>query len=95
MFQLQVLFTFLQSGRQSVYNPALLVSALKLDSTEQQDAQEFSKLFLSLLDHEFQKQGSQSTEDGSPDLSTLVEDQVRSRYNRSVEIDVSYVSLLI
>jgi hypothetical protein len=78
LFQLQVLFTFLQSARQAVYNPLPLVNSLNLDTGEQQDAQEFSKLFLNLLDHEFQKQGLlQEREDGSPDLSTLVEDQVR------------------
>jgi ubiquitin C-terminal hydrolase len=83
LFQLQVLFTFLQSARQAVYNPLPLVNSLNLDTGEQQDAQEFSKLFLNLLDHEFQKQGLQEREDGSPDLSTLVEDQVRSRISVS------------
>lgn len=76
LYQLQVLFTFLQTAQQAVYNPISLVTSLKLDTGEQQDAQEFSKLFLNLLDHEFQKQGSRAAQDGSPDVSKLVEDQV-------------------
>jgi hypothetical protein len=60
-----------------VYNPEALVSALKLDKGEQQDAQEFSKLFMSLLDHEFKKQGlKRAAEGGSPDVAKLVQTQV-------------------
>ena len=51
--------------------------ALKLDSSEQQDAQEFSKLFMSLLDHEFKKQAKKlSAEGGDPAVAKLVSNQV-------------------
>ncbi|GAA5941088.1 uncharacterized protein JCM15063_000644 [Sporobolomyces koalae] len=78
LFQLQVLFAFFQTSKQAVYDPTPLVNSLELDQTEQQDAQEFSKLFLSLLDHEFQKQGSkqQSNGDNSKlDVGNLVQEQ--------------------
>ncbi|GAA6061840.1 hypothetical protein JCM10212_000757 [Sporobolomyces blumeae] len=64
LFQLQVLFAFLQTSRQAVYDPTPLVQALHLDQTQQQDAQEFSKLFLDLLDHEFKKHGLKKLQDG-------------------------------
>lgn len=72
LFQLQVLFTFLQTSRQASYNPKALVQSLKLDAAEQQDAQEFSKLFLHLLDHEFQKE----VRTAERDVARLVENQV-------------------
>lgn len=61
-----------------MYNPEPLVSSLKLDKGEQQDSQEFSKLFMSLLDHEFKKQGNRaiSEGEGGVNVATLVEDQV-------------------
>lgn len=77
LYQLQVLFAFLQSSKQAVYDPTPLVNSLKLDQTEQQDAQEFSKLFLSLLDHEFKKQGSKVEQDSaSSNVGKLVQEQV-------------------
>ncbi|KAK4053048.1 hypothetical protein OIV83_001783 [Microbotryomycetes sp. JL201] len=63
LFQLQVLFAFLQTSAQAVYDPEPFVASLRLDKGEQQDAQEFSKLFMSLLDFEFKKQGANATED--------------------------------
>ncbi|KAH8826973.1 cysteine proteinase [Flagelloscypha sp. PMI_526] len=48
IFQLQVVFAGLEVGPSNSFNP------IKLDT--QQDAQEFSKLFITLLDKEFQKQ---------------------------------------
>ncbi|KAF8643800.1 hypothetical protein AX16_008818 [Volvariella volvacea WC 439] len=56
IFQLQVTFSALQAGALKVYNPTKLVESLQLRTSEQQDAQEFSKLFLSHLDSEFRKQ---------------------------------------
>ncbi|KAG0269925.1 hypothetical protein DFQ27_001474 [Actinomortierella ambigua] len=40
LYQLQLLFGFLDSGLRSVYNPESLVKVLKLDAGVQQDAQE-------------------------------------------------------
>lgn len=76
LFQLQVLFAFLQNSSQGVYNPEALVSSLKLDKAEQQDVQEFSKLFMSLLDHEFKKQGERAAVEGTTDVSKLVQNLV-------------------
>ncbi|KAI5474385.1 ubiquitin carboxyl-terminal hydrolase 48 [Pseudohyphozyma bogoriensis] len=83
LFQLQVLFTFLQTAKQAVYDPDPLVASLKLNKTEQQDSQEFSKLFMSLLDHEFKKQGSRAASEGgessTANVARLVQEQVRVR----------------
>lgn len=68
IFQLQVTFTALQECTQNVFNPEKLAESLKLSTSEQQDAQEFSKLFMSHLDAEFQKQSS-------PSLRSLVSSQ--------------------
>ncbi|BGP13819.1 hypothetical protein JCM10213_006348 [Rhodosporidiobolus nylandii] len=64
IFQLQVLFAFLQTSIQGVYDPSPLIESLKLDTSEQQDAQEFSKLFLQVLDREFKKQGKRAEQEG-------------------------------
>ncbi|GAA5951936.1 hypothetical protein JCM8115_005283 [Rhodotorula mucilaginosa] len=75
MFQLQVLFAFLQKSQQAAYDPEPLVESLKIPKTEQQDAQEFSKLFLNLLDHEFKKQAKRAeSEGGDAGVGKLVED---------------------
>lgn len=77
VFQLQVLFAFLQSSQQAVYDPDPLVEALKIKRTEQQDAQEFSKLFLGLLDYEFKKQAKRAeVEGGDGKIGRIVEEQV-------------------
>ncbi|KDE06977.1 hypothetical protein MVLG_02715 [Microbotryum lychnidis-dioicae p1A1 Lamole] len=57
LYHLQVLFTFLQTSVQAVYDPTPLIRSLKLDTGEQQDATEFQKLFMSLLDHEVSQAG--------------------------------------
>ncbi|KAL4067914.1 hypothetical protein J3A83DRAFT_4097639 [Scleroderma citrinum] len=72
IFQLQVTFAALQESNQKVYNPEKLAESLKLSTSEQQDAQEFSKLFMSHLDMEFQKQSS-------PSLKSLVSTQFQGQ----------------
>ncbi|BGP22765.1 ubiquitin carboxyl-terminal hydrolase 48 [Rhodotorula toruloides] len=80
VFQLQVLFTFLQTSKQAVYDPDPLVESLKIKKTEQQDAQEFSKLFLNLLDMQFQKQEKRvQAEGGSTKIGQLVAEQFGGR----------------
>ncbi|KAJ6597092.1 cysteine proteinase [Mycena vulgaris] len=71
-FQLQVTFAALQESTQSVFNPTKLVESLELRTTEQQDAQEFSKLFMSHLDAEFKKQSN-------PALQSLITDQFQGK----------------
>lgn len=64
-----------------MYDPDPLVEALKIKRTEQQDAQEFSKLFLTLLDWEFKKQGKRAESEGGGEskVARIVEEQVRAR----------------
>ncbi|CAO3575229.1 unnamed protein product [Mortierella alpina] len=56
LYQLQLLFTHLDHGAKNVYNPLALVSSLKLDTTMQQDAQEFGNLFMACIDNQLQSQ---------------------------------------
>ncbi|KAG6851255.1 hypothetical protein H0H93_011691 [Arthromyces matolae] len=72
IFQLQVTFAALQNSVQTCFNPVKLVESLHLRTTEQQDAQEFSKLFMSHLDAEFKKQAN-------PKLKSLITDQFRGK----------------
>lgn len=53
---LQVLFALLELSCRRYIDPADFVAALGLDTMVQQDAQEFSKLFFSLLDEKLQQQ---------------------------------------
>ncbi|TEB26623.1 cysteine proteinase [Coprinellus micaceus] len=68
IFQLQVTFAALQESKESVFNPSKLVESLQLRTSEQQDAQEFSKLFMSHLDAEFKEQAD-------PAVKMLIESQ--------------------
>ncbi|GAA6042749.1 hypothetical protein JCM8097_007455, partial [Rhodosporidiobolus ruineniae] len=80
IFQLQVLFAFLQTSIQGVYDPSPLIQSLKLDTSEQQDAQEFSKLFLQVLDREFKKQGSRAEQEGADgSVARLVEEHFEGK----------------
>ncbi|KAK2466793.1 hypothetical protein APHAL10511_001051 [Amanita phalloides] len=72
IFHLQVTFAAMQEGRQKVFNPTKLVESLALRTAEQQDAQEFAKLFMSHLDAEFQRQPVLS-------LRSLVTDQFQGK----------------
>ncbi|GAA5837483.1 hypothetical protein JCM9279_006767 [Rhodotorula babjevae] len=88
LFQLQVLFAFLQSSQQAVYDPDPLVEALKIKRTEQQDAQEFSKLFLTLLDWEFKKQGKRAASEGGggeSKVARIVEEQFEGKMTYGTE----------
>ncbi|KAF8623508.1 hypothetical protein AX15_006291 [Amanita polypyramis BW_CC] len=72
IFHLQVTFAAMQQGNQTVYNPSKLVESLALRTAEQQDAQEFAKLFMSHLDAEFQRQPVLS-------LRSLITDQFQGK----------------
>ncbi|KAI0064483.1 cysteine proteinase [Artomyces pyxidatus] len=72
IYQLQATFAALQESKRKVFNPIKLVESLKLRTNEQQDAQEFSKLFMSHLDTEFQKQTD-------PVLKHLLSDQFQGK----------------
>ncbi|KAF9430011.1 hypothetical protein BGZ94_008670 [Podila epigama] len=60
LYQLQLLFAFLEHGNQNTYSPSALVESLKLDTSLQQDAQEFCNLFMALIDSQLQLQKSKN-----------------------------------
>ncbi|KAJ9125512.1 hypothetical protein QFC22_000473 [Naganishia vaughanmartiniae] len=68
IFQLALTFAALQTSETKYYDPAGLVNALRLDTGNQQDASEFSKLFMTHLQNEFSKQNN-------PLVKTLISDQ--------------------
>ncbi|KAI9064377.1 cysteine proteinase [Trametes sanguinea] len=72
IFQLQVTFAAMQCSALNTFNPVKLVESLKLRATEQQDAQEFSKLFMAHLDTEFKKQQD-------PALQSLIANQFEGK----------------
>ena len=57
----------------SCVNPTSLITSLGIDTTTQQDAQEFSKLFLNLLEEKLALQSDLT-------VSTMVHDQFRGEY---------------
>ncbi|KAJ9109175.1 hypothetical protein QFC21_000504 [Naganishia friedmannii] len=68
IFQLGLTFAALQTSETKYYDPSGLVNALRLDTGNQQDASEFSKLFMTHLQNEFSKQSN-------PLVKTLISDQ--------------------
>ncbi|KAF9363782.1 hypothetical protein BGX34_003330 [Mortierella sp. NVP85] len=74
LYQLQLLFVHLDRGLKSFYNPLSLVNTLKLDTTMQQDAQEFCNLFMARIDNQLQKQHNAQ-------LRTFVQDQFQGHYS--------------
>ncbi|KAG8727339.1 hypothetical protein FRC12_022595, partial [Ceratobasidium sp. 428] len=97
MYQLQTTFGMLQEGTKKAFNPVKLVERLGIRTAEQQDAQEFSKLFMSHLDNEFKKQQDIP-------LQSLVTDQFEgkqvygtrcTRCNKSSEHQSSFLELEI
>ncbi|KZV97028.1 cysteine proteinase [Exidia glandulosa HHB12029] len=67
VFQLQMTFAGLQMGAQKAYDPVRLAECLGLRAAVQQDAQEFAKLFLDLLDKQFKLQEVESLKNLIPD----------------------------
>ncbi|XP_039611702.1 ubiquitin carboxyl-terminal hydrolase 48 isoform X4 [Polypterus senegalus] len=65
---LQYLFALLQNSNRRYIDPSGLVKALGLDTGQQQDAQEFSKLFLSLLEDTLSKQKN-------PNVQNIIQQQ--------------------
>lgn len=72
VYQLQITFGALQHSGEKSFNPVKFVECLGIRTAEQQDAQEFSKLFMSHLDNEFKKQDNAS-------LQSLMTDQFEGR----------------
>ncbi|KAF9907802.1 hypothetical protein EC991_010494 [Linnemannia zychae] len=74
LYQLQYLFAHLDCGIKDVYNPLSLVTSLKLDTSMQQDAQEFCNLFMARIDSQLQSQ-----EDVF--LRTFIKNQFQGHYS--------------
>ncbi|KAM9800640.1 ubiquitin carboxyl-terminal hydrolase 48-like isoform X1 [Syngnathus typhle] len=71
---LQYLFALLQNSNRKYIDPSGLVKALGLDTGQQQDAQEFSKLFLSLLEDTLSKQKN-------PTLQNVIQQQFCGQFS--------------
>ncbi|XP_049895283.1 ubiquitin carboxyl-terminal hydrolase 48 isoform X1 [Epinephelus moara] len=71
---LQYLFALLQNSNRKYIDPSGLVKALSLDTGQQQDAQEFSKLFLSLLEDTLSKQKN-------PNLQNVIQRQFCGQFS--------------
>ncbi|KAM9759170.1 ubiquitin carboxyl-terminal hydrolase 48 isoform 2-T3 [Menidia menidia] len=71
---LQYLFALLQNSNRKYIDPSGLVKALGLDTGQQQDAQEFSKLFLSLLEDTLSKQKN-------PTLQNVIQHQFCGQFS--------------
>uniref|UniRef100_A0A670JJ95 Ubiquitin carboxyl-terminal hydrolase 48 n=1 Tax=Podarcis muralis TaxID=64176 RepID=A0A670JJ95_PODMU len=70
---LQYLFALLQNSKRRYIDPSGFVKALGLDTGQQQDAQEFSKLFMSLLEDTL-------TSQKNPDVRDIVQKQFCGEY---------------
>ncbi|ORX89655.1 cysteine proteinase [Basidiobolus meristosporus CBS 931.73] len=72
-YQLQRAFAFLEHGNQDTYDPIHFIEALELNADEEQDVQEFCKLFTSLLNSVFETQERAN-------LRNLFKDQFEGEY---------------
>lgn len=70
---LQLIFSFLQFSVRSYIDPSQFINYLGLNATQQQDAQEFSKLFISLLEGKLSYQSN-------PAVSNIVHEQYSGEY---------------
>jgi len=71
--QLQLIFSKLQFSLRSFVDPTQFVNSLEIDVSQQQDAQEFSKLFLTLIEEDLRHQKD-------PDVMSIVQKQYRGDY---------------
>ncbi|KAI1316284.1 hypothetical protein EDD11_010192 [Mortierella claussenii] len=85
LYQLQLLFAHLDRGSKEFYNPQSLIASLKLDTTMQQDAQEFCNLFMARIDNQLQRQPKEH-------LGRFVNDQ---RCKKTSVRDCTFYELLL
>nr|XP_024214128.1 ubiquitin carboxyl-terminal hydrolase 48-like isoform X2 [Halyomorpha halys] len=71
---LQLLFALMQFSKQKSIDPLAFIKALDLEPSMQQDAQEFSKLFISLLEESLNQQSD-------PKVQNLITDNFRGEYS--------------
>ncbi|KIR98682.1 hypothetical protein L804_04261 [Cryptococcus deuterogattii 2001/935-1] len=86
LYQLALIFTKLEYSEKSVIDPMGLIDALRLNAGDQQDAAEFSKLFMSLIASEFSKHPD-------PKLKTLVKDQFEGTMQYITQCECGYESI--
>lgn len=70
--QLQYIFAMMQFGNHKYLDPINLASALGLDLTTQQDAQEFSKLLLCHIEGKFHQ---------NPELTSMLQKLTQGQYS--------------
>lgn len=61
--QLQLVFALMQYGKQQTVNPEAFIKALQIDTSVEQDVEEFSNLLLALLEKKFLTQSDSSVRD--------------------------------
>ncbi|XP_021932449.1 ubiquitin carboxyl-terminal hydrolase 48-like isoform X3 [Zootermopsis nevadensis] len=71
---LQLLFALLQFGKRRYVDPTAFILSLGLDTATQQDAQEFSKLFISMLEERLSHQSS-------PLVKNIIKEQFCGKYS--------------
>ncbi|KAE8539220.1 hypothetical protein D1P53_004316 [Cryptococcus gattii VGV] len=86
LYQLALIFAKLEYSEKSVIDPMGLIDALRLNAGDQQDAAEFSKLFMSLIASEFSKHPD-------PKLKTLVKDQFEGTMQYITQCECGYESI--
>ncbi|OXG77311.1 ubiquitin carboxyl-terminal hydrolase 48 [Cryptococcus neoformans var. grubii Br795] len=86
LYQLALIFAKLEYSEKSVVDPMGLVDSLRLNTGDQQDAAEFSKLFMSLIASEFSKHPD-------PKLKTLVRDQFEGTMQYITQCECGYESI--
>lgn len=74
MGQLQLIFARLQFSARRYVDPTPFINSLQLDVSQQQDAQEFSKLFLTLLEEDLLTQKN-------PIVKNIVQTQYCGEYD--------------
>jgi ubiquitin carboxyl-terminal hydrolase 48 len=81
IYQLQLLFGHLQNGLQKYYTPRPFVESMGLVETEQQDANEFYRLFIGLLENQIEdfRRG------GHADVVNFVSDLLGGVYAHSTQ----------
>ncbi|WVQ99731.1 hypothetical protein IAU59_006873 [Kwoniella sp. CBS 9459] len=85
LYHLASIFAMLQYSDRAVVDPSFLIEALRLDKGEQQDAGEFSKLFMNVLEGEFK------THD-DPNLRSFMKNQFEGTMQYLTRCDCGYES---
>ncbi|WVF71134.1 hypothetical protein IAT40_005931 [Kwoniella sp. CBS 6097] len=85
LYHLASVFAMLQYSERAVVDPSFLIEALRLDKGDQQDAGEFSKLFMNVLENEFKKHPD-------PDLRTFMKHQFEGTMQYVTKCECGYES---